>query len=65
MFCVRCGLREATYVSPEDVCENCWIEWWVDGMGLEGREKAAYRRELKADLRKQKKRKARAESNHR
>ena len=57
-LCADCGLREVEYVIRQGICEICWIDWWVDGMGLEGREKAAYRRELKADLRKRKKRKA-------
>lgn len=57
--CTDCGKPKVEYVIRGGICENCWIDWWVEGMGLEGREKEAYRREVKADLRKKKKRKGR------
>jgi hypothetical protein len=32
VHCVKgCG-REAEYEIPEDLCEDHWIDWWVEGM---------------------------------
>lgn len=29
--CVKCG-KEATYVSPDDLCTFHHCQWWVDGL---------------------------------
>jgi len=31
MCAKKCG-REAEYDSPDHLCEDHWIEWWVEGM---------------------------------
>lgn len=30
MLCSKCN-NHASYDSPELLCEEHWIEWWVDG----------------------------------
>lgn len=42
--CAKCKVREVEYDIEGGICANCWIDWWVDGMGLKGREKEDYRR---------------------
>lgn len=32
--CAKCG-ASATMLAPEDLCDECWARWWVDGI-LEG-----------------------------
>jgi len=29
--CSKC-LKEATFDSPKDLCEDHWVEWWVEGL---------------------------------
>lgn len=63
-LCAKCRLREVEYVNEGGMCELCWIDWWVDGMKIENpHEKAKYRREVRADLRKKRKRKGQATQN--
>ena len=34
--CVKCG-EEAEYYIPKDLCENHWLDWWVDDYAEENR----------------------------
>lgn len=43
--CKKCE-APATMVAPEDLCNVCWANWWVDGI-LEGGE---YTSEFRASL---------------
>ena len=31
MTCSKC-IKEATFTSPNDLCDDHWVEWWVDGL---------------------------------
>lgn len=30
MKCTKCN-NEATYDTPEDLCDGCWFDWWAEG----------------------------------
>ena len=34
MKCVKCD-KEATYDSPENLCDEHWFEWWTEGYSKE------------------------------
>jgi len=65
--CTKCGLREAEYVVPGNWCEVCWIDWWCEGIfkkDWDARERAAFRRDVKRQIKqvkKEERRKARRE----
>jgi hypothetical protein len=47
-FCVKCG-KSATYDSPNDLCDEHWIDWWIEGMKEQGfttEQIAEYRKEI-------------------
>lgn len=65
-MCNKCGKREATYIAPDDLCEPCWLDWWVAPVVKDdARKGAAYRRESKRNLKKIKKEERRDERRER
>lgn len=30
MICIKCN-RESTYDSPKDLCDEHWVDWWLEG----------------------------------
>lgn len=45
--CRKCS-KPADYVSPDLLCEDHWVEWWVDGMEPKNQEE---RRQLEKECR--------------
>jgi len=56
---LRKGVKKpAEYILEGGLCETCWIDWWIEGLHIENpRERAKVRRDVRATLRKRRKRK--------
>lgn len=40
--CRRCGLNEAKYEAPEEMCESGWWRWWLEDYSIEELKKLVY-----------------------
>lgn len=54
MKCVKCE-REATFDSPESLCDEHWAEWWAfnqpdDEVQLTQEEQEEYKREVLEEM---------------